>query len=342
MPSLIINDQNIELRYTDSGAPPKTSSTPYITLFMVHGMGFTGPIFKKIQALAHSSNLRVVAMNRRGYAGSTPLTQAEANAPVVGSDEQKAAYLADRGIEIANFVDSFIQKHDLPHITADRKGGGVGLLGWSSGSVSALSAVAWVDRLPSDTQRRLALCMRSLILQEPPSISLGMPIPPGTWMPRIDPSIPEKLQLSMFVQWGTSYFDHGDLATRDPNVLSYIVPSVSRRPSIYAMSDEDRQDFMEDVSESKIMVSVTSQSLAMFRKACFDPDVRARLPELKIWTLAGDATVSFAIASFWTIQDEDKERGSGFVNYKMIPGANHYVHWDDPEKAVQAYIEALA
>ncbi|KAH9918264.1 Alpha/Beta hydrolase protein [Fomitopsis serialis] len=342
MSSLVINDQGIELRYTDSGAPPSTSSTPYITLFMVHGMGFIGPIFKKIQALAHSSNLRVVAINRRGYTGSTPLTQAEATAPLAGSDEDKATYIANRGLEIASFIDAFIQKHNIPPIAVDRKGGGVGLLGWSAGNVSTLSAVAYVDRLPPAAQKRLASYMRALILQEPPSLCLGMPLPPGTWSPQIDPSIPEKCHEPFFTQWITSYFDHGDLSTRDTNVLSYIVPSVSRRPTIYAMSPEDRQEFVEEVPEGPAMFCTMAQALAMYRRACFDRDVRARLPELKVWSLTGDVTPSFSIASFWTIQDEDKERGGGFVNYKMIPGVNHFMHWDDPEKAIQAYLEALA
>ncbi|KAH9918265.1 Alpha/Beta hydrolase protein [Fomitopsis serialis] len=342
MTSLVINDQGVELRYTDSGAPPNTSSTPYMTLFMVHGMGFTGPIFKKIQALAHSSNLRVVAINRRGYAGSTPFTPEEAAAPLTGSDEDKAAYIANRGIEIASFIDIFIQKHNIPPIAAGRKGGGVGLLGWSAGNVSTVSAVAHVGALPPEVQKRLALYMRALVMQEPPSGSLGIPLPAGTWSPGLSPSIPKKWHKSFFTQWITSYFDHGDLSTRDTDVLSYVVPSILRRPSIYSMSDDDRREFVEEVAESAIMLSTMPQALAMYRRACFDRAARAQLSELNVWFLTGDVTCSFSIAAFWAIQDDDNERGGGFVHYKMIPGVNHFMHWDDPEKAVQAYLEALA
>ncbi|KAH9934361.1 uncharacterized protein B0H18DRAFT_1115071 [Fomitopsis serialis] len=119
-------------------------------------------------------------------------------------------------------------------------------------------------------------------MYEPPSLSLGFPLPPGTWPPQFDASIPEKCHAPFSTQWITSYFDHGNLSTRDTDVL-HIVSSVSHRPSIYTMSDE---------------------------------------------------------------------RSGGFVQCKMIPGMSNLMHTSDinprtkhrrdPEKAAQAYFEALA
>ncbi|KAH9934358.1 uncharacterized protein B0H18DRAFT_1115069 [Fomitopsis serialis] len=124
---------------------------------------------------------------------------------------------------------------------------------------------------------------------------------------------------------GASEKDHGDLSTRGTDVLPHIISSVSRRPSIYTMSREDRREFIEEVSE-----------------ACFDCAARARLADLKVWFLTGDVTCPFPITAFWAVQDDDRERGGGFVDYKMLLGINHFMHWDDPEKAVQVYLEALA
>ncbi|TFY61623.1 hypothetical protein EVJ58_g4397 [Rhodofomes roseus] len=180
MPSLVIAN-DIEFHYTDSGVPP-LQDVPYITLIAVHGMGYnngashtlncflTMPssmvgIFKRVQELAQDANLRIVAVNRRQYAGSTPVPDAESAVLVSGSDEQKAEFLAARGLELAQFAVTFIRKEGTPPISTDSKGGGVALLGWSSGNTATLAMIANVDRLPSDMQSCLAVHLRALIMQ---------------------------------------------------------------------------------------------------------------------------------------------------------------------------------
>lgn len=111
-----------------------------------------------------SSSLRIVAVNRRDYPGSTPLTQEDTTVLASGSDEQKAAFLKARGVEVATFVTRFVERNKLPPVSPDRKTGGFALLGWSLGNAIALSAVANVDSLPPAAQTLWASGMRSLIL----------------------------------------------------------------------------------------------------------------------------------------------------------------------------------
>ncbi|KAL6307574.1 hypothetical protein BKA93DRAFT_768745, partial [Sparassis latifolia] len=194
MPSLVVNSDGVELYYYDSGVPKTTeSNVPYKTLFVVHGLGFNGRLYKRVQALGLEAGLRIVAINRRGYAPSTPFAPADlAVLATGGTEEVKEALLTARGIEIANFIDAFIQKHDIPPISEDGKGGGVGLLGWSAGNTVTLSAIANLDKLPSEVQSRLARYLRALIIDEPPSMAIGFPLTEGCWLSFSDPTIPDR------------------------------------------------------------------------------------------------------------------------------------------------------
>lgn len=115
-------------------------------------------------SLAPLTGIRIVAVDRRGYADSTPLPNPD---PILtdGTDAQKTEYLAKRGIEIATFVDNFIQLYNLPAMSDDGESGGVVLLGWSLGCSFTLSAVANLDKLPKAVRHRLASYMKAHIMQ---------------------------------------------------------------------------------------------------------------------------------------------------------------------------------
>lgn len=125
-------------------------------------------IFEKVMALAQGSKIRIVAVNRRDYPGSTPLATEDTAILASGSDDQKSAFLKARGVEIATFIDLFVERNRVPPISADGQTGGFALLGWSLGNAIALSAVANVDSLPSAAQDRWASGMRALILHGTP------------------------------------------------------------------------------------------------------------------------------------------------------------------------------
>jgi hypothetical protein len=142
---------------------------------------------------------------------------------------------------LGNFIEAFIQKNDLPPISADGKTGGVAVLGWSAGGLLSCAVIANIDSLSPTAKDRFKLYLRAHILQglsipilhmrrlnmypEPPSIALGLPLPASNWSPHMSPTIPADKHSAMFTSWITSYFDHGDLSTRDVSVLSYHVPS---------------------------------------------------------------------------------------------------------------------
>ncbi|KAJ6626740.1 hypothetical protein B0H10DRAFT_2211017 [Mycena sp. CBHHK59/15] len=304
--SLVVNSEGTVLSFTDSGHP---GSDSYTTVFAVHGIIFNGLIFKRVQALSASSNIRFVAINRRRYAGSTPYSDTESSILMTGSDEEKARWIDARGLELANFVDTFIQDNQLPPISADGNSGGVALLGWSSGNQVTASAIANLDKLSTSSQNRFTAYLRAYIMHEPPTIIFGLPRTPKTRSPDIEETILAEKRTPM-TMWLTSYFDHGDLSSRDPNILKHIVPSARRRPTIHDMTADE---IAEIVDES-------------FKLPSF--------PKL------GDATGALPLAAFFNIQDDNAASG-GNIKFVVIPGANHFFQWDDAKDALKAYVEAL-
>lgn len=138
-------------------------------------MNFSSAVFQKVSALAREKNLRFVAINRRGYSGSTPFSDADATLFTSGSDSEKAGWLKHRGCEIFNFVDAFILREKLSPVSADGKNGGIALLGWSFGTLFTAAAIAHVADLPSPVQARLASYLRVHIMQGlPMALSLSL------------------------------------------------------------------------------------------------------------------------------------------------------------------------
>ncbi|KAJ7139247.1 hypothetical protein C8R44DRAFT_764116 [Mycena epipterygia] len=336
--TLAVNSQVTVLSFTDSGSP---GSSSYTTIFAVHGLGFNGFIFKKVQALSATKNLRFVAVNRRHYVGSTSYTDAENSILTSGSDTEKSQFIDARGMELASFVDTFIQKHQLPPISSDGSSGGVALLGWSAGNLVTAAAIANLAKLPASTQDRFKVYLRAHIMHEPPSVIFGLPGPPRTWSPHMDASVPPEMHTRLGTQWLTSYFEHGDLSAKGVDAIEYIVPSCRRRPTIYDFSSPD---FAEVIDESVVelpgMFMSMPQANAVYRQACYAADLKTLAPRLKKTLIVGDATVSFCITGLLSIR-ADNEAAGGDIQFASVAGANHFFQWDDPEDALKVYMEAL-
>ncbi|EMD39248.1 hypothetical protein CERSUDRAFT_47214 [Gelatoporia subvermispora B] len=335
----------IQLSYFDSGIPE--GSAQYVTIFAIHGICFARPVFKGIMALAPTANIRLVAINRRGYLGSTPYTFDELEA-FQRDDTAKEAFVRSRGLEMALFVDQFIQEHQLPPISVDGKAGWVAVLGWSMGSSFALCAVAHSDALPPESSARLQSHLRTLILLDPPAVPLGMSHKIAPWSPQLDTTISKKEGVAFSTFLLTAYFKHGDLSSRKEEELSRFVPSKYRPASIYDMSDADLESMLQaelaDISSPDMQYFLTCgpQLPASYRKACYDPQVRSSFPRLKVWEICGEATLSHCWVAYWAIEDDNTTHGGDMVHFKVIDRANHFMHWDDPENTVQVLIGVIA
>lgn len=105
-----------------------------------------------------------MSIQRRDFPGSTPLSAADLNVLKSGTDEEKAQHVRDRGVEIATFIDKFVQQNELPSPDEKGSGGGFAVLGWSLGGAFALAASANVDALADAARARFARYMRSIVM----------------------------------------------------------------------------------------------------------------------------------------------------------------------------------
>ena len=121
-------------------------------------------VFERILPLATSRGIRVVCINRRDYPGSTLCTTDELKVIYDRSDEERAAFLNARGVEIALFLDSLIDVLGLPAPTEDGTNGGLELMGWSMGTMFVMCTAASIPSFPPHVQTRLQLYVRRMIL----------------------------------------------------------------------------------------------------------------------------------------------------------------------------------
>ena len=126
---------------------------------------FSPAIFKKVSAICCAKGVRFVAINRRGYSGSTPFGDLDKLVLTNGTSEAKTEWLRARGFEIATFIDTFIQRENLPPVSAEGNRGGAALLGWSAGTLFTAATIAHVPALPPPVQARLASYLRVHILE---------------------------------------------------------------------------------------------------------------------------------------------------------------------------------
>ncbi|KAF4596297.1 hypothetical protein EYR40_008016 [Pleurotus pulmonarius] len=340
---ITVNDRGIRLAFIDSGAPKDVN---YATIFAFHGIIFTSPIFAKVSAICLTKGVRFVAINRRGYRGSTPFSEEEVSVLNQGTDAQKSAWLLDRSREYASFIDIFIERYHLPAPSPDGKSGGIGVLGWSAGTTFSAALIANISSYTPRIQQRLSSYLRVHLMQDPPSLAFGLPLPPKTYSPQVDQAIPAEKRSTAATIWLTSYFNHGDLGSRDPDVLEYVLPALFRVPTIWCMTAKELSEIIEEAPSDDVdfpfMLNCMAQTSAVLQKSAFDEAVKRQFPYLQTWEITGDHTASFGLAAFWNIEDKAKESGQLDIHFRIVPGTNHFAHWDDPEKMADIYLEAFS
>ena len=130
----------------------------------------------------------------------------------------------------------------------------------------------------------------------------------------------------------TSYFDHGDITTRDPSIISFYVPGQTIAPSIYSMPKElldEMADFSNDTGVPLVTMELSFLlGFVAGSKACMDRVLfEGRNVDLKgkVAMVVGDKSISYNIFSLWHLEDEEKKRGGGYIKITVMKNANHFV-----------------
>ncbi|CCM05002.1 uncharacterized protein FIBRA_07201 [Fibroporia radiculosa] len=359
----VVDAHGTAFSYIDSGPPLDSAiSATYVTVFAIHGYLFSAHVFQNIIRLAPKYGIRIVAINRRDYPGSSPLSPEDNTIQSDGSDDQKSTFLRTRSIEFGTFISHFVNQHNLPPVSEDGKTGGIALLGWSLGIAFVHAIISSLDSFPAEIQSQFRGHLRAAILHDPPSIALGIPLPPQAWSPLVDTSIPPETRDPMFIQWVTTYFAHGDLSKRDLANISFVIPSTTKIPSIFTMTAEEKAQIVSPSCNSDMIFMLYLNQLfrPSYRKALFDREWRRRVPNMKVWIIAGDCAPPVSIPAVWDLETEDAAEGGGSLNTRWIKGGSHLVskastfstsvtylipsiqlHWDDPETMLEAIVDSL-
>ncbi|KAJ8469392.1 hypothetical protein ONZ45_g16907 [Pleurotus djamor] len=189
--------------FTDTG--PHPDQPDYITVVIAHGAGFNGRGFDALHDLAHRHGLRLVIINRRHYPGSSPYTPEELTEMADG--EKAFARLASN---IAMFLVTFIEANHIPPVKDNR--GGLAVLGWSIGCVTALSLLGTPKTmLAGNDHSTLLPYLRDVILYDPPPTPFGYDtstFPPDAYSPFKDPELASPdAKAKAFMTWIASYYD---------------------------------------------------------------------------------------------------------------------------------------
>ncbi|KAF7291766.1 AB hydrolase-1 domain-containing protein [Mycena chlorophos] len=318
---------SLKFFYLDSGT---TGLQPmYTTLFALHGGSFFSGTFKRLLAAAPNHEFRIIAINRRGYPGSTPYSPAEAERILTGGEDARAAYLSETGRDLALLLDGLITELSIPsHVM---------LLGWSLGNVSLLALVDTIrgSSLPGGTKERLRQRVKDVVLFQANIDALGIEYPPGLISPPLDPSIPPEDLGKVWAAWGSSHFLHGDLSTHSIDQLTSSRTNPNKRPTIDSGELKLDEHFV-GVEEIAVDISILQPKWmtaldAMVQRVLFREPSGERY-----WVIYGTAETWTPIYAAWELEKRlANAKNAAEVRFKAMEGANHMVVWEDPDSVLR-------
>ncbi|ESK89692.1 hypothetical protein Moror_16909 [Moniliophthora roreri MCA 2997] len=336
--------EDIRISFTDSGAPPNANK--YTTLIVVHGTGFLGAGFAAMQALAPANNLRVVAMDRRGYRGSTPFTEPEMEDFRNGKRDS-----VDRLMRVfVAFLVSFIEKEKIPKL---QEGGGVGVMGWSSGVITALSIFSDPDTMGPETYSMLEEYLKDVILYDPPYLALGYPLhpdfqSPAAYVPWNDPkATPPEEKYGRFAYWVSCYYEHDHTIISTQGLDGYDLRSRTNRCLAETWSEEQAKMFI-DANAIPVEFDVRSHPSMQLHirrnteRALFDKKLFPRVKLTYLYAPESPWTTVWAYLEtkrLYMERNADDVRSLEFVEMK---GANHFIHQISPEDFMAYVVKPLS
>ncbi|EKM49940.1 uncharacterized protein PHACADRAFT_213720 [Phanerochaete carnosa HHB-10118-sp] len=346
MPFAQIDDKGTSIYYEDSGAPD--GYPRYTTVVFVHGTLINSATFQRMLPYAPKHGLRMITMNCRDYRGSSPYTTEEL-ADIVSSDiDVQASVVRKWGREVALFLAYVCQVLRTPAIAGEgaKKEGGVVLVTWSSGGIAALSILGDPQTLGDDLAATLTPYLRKIILYDPPSRAYGFMLDAGFAFPLVDPSIPPEKKADAFLDWASAYHTAipDGVAITPEALLKYNI-ALPRTPTLRTLAPEDLERTIDrTVATRSVAISGTDARIRQrhARRAFLDAD--AVLPDVDLLVLWCDQSVwltIWGVKVFDNLASEEVEPGKRKRRASLlrVRDANHFVHWDEPERMVRLFAE---
>ncbi|KAH9925573.1 alpha/beta-hydrolase [Fomitopsis serialis] len=371
MPHCAVDGDSTLLYYEDSGVP--SGSTDYVTVFLVHGTMFSSAIFRPMMPYAAHHNLRLVLINCRDYPGSTLYSESELGSLSSTDPAIQSSALQARGLEFAEFIRRFIETQRIPPIIASRSGGGGGrrsggftLLGWSSGNCQTIPLLSYADLVPEATRKLLDAYFRSFVMYDISLPATGEAPVPGVWVPFRDDTLSPAEKFSQFSEWVSYYFTPtGFDASQDidsPGIKEALgarialhtdekLRSSQRTPTVHRIGPEKIREVchVEVMARSQKYYQVIDPAVyrEIVRRAILQGSADGGMiwPNLKVALVWCDMTNSDVVSAAMKLKAlvrQSRAKGEGRdVAFHKLERANHFAHWDEPERFTSLLAEVI-
>ncbi|KAF8437541.1 hypothetical protein L210DRAFT_3545979 [Boletus edulis BED1] len=347
---------DFDYTYLDSGPP---ASSDYTTWVFVHGLGFNGATLEKLLPLAHAHNLRIVSLYRRGYSPSSGFRDDELAGigPQKKIDEAEPFFRA-QGSEIAMFLVRFATDQCIPMANPSSPNtGGITLIGWSLGGIHVLALLAYLDELPEDTQSTLQKYLHTILSHDASAHALGIPNPSehgiSLWFEADD-----RKRFDGFFDGITAHFIHKSVTSENIDDLEFNNPSQEIPHSLcdlsYAQRAEytDLRPFSYAGCDGKLLLCDLTAFAALTKRALFDKARAAKWPNVRVRYMSSGTSPGVLVWALWMLRkyaekgpppalygsDAEKARDIKFIAQTE---GNHFIFWEDPEKAIQQFSVAI-
>ncbi|KAH0830190.1 hypothetical protein J3R83DRAFT_1545 [Lanmaoa asiatica] len=346
---------DFDYAYLDSGAP---ASPNYTTWVLIHGMGFNGGVLEKLLPFAHAHNLRIVSVYRRGYSPSSSFQDHELAGIGFGKKiEEAEPFYRAQGVEIATFLVNFATEQGIPFADPNSHTGGIAVIGWSLGGIHATALLAYLDDLPEDTRSTLQKYLHTVLFHDASAVALGIPNPErhniDLWFEADD-----RKRLDAFFDWATAHYTHKNVASVNDNLddIEFNNPSAIP-PSLHELSYEQRGQYtdLEAFSfagcDGKLLFCDTTAFAALTKRAFFEKARAEKFPNVRVRYMSSGTSPGVLVWAVWVLRkyvenppealygrDAEKARDIKFITQTE---GNHFIFWEDPEKAIQQYSVAI-
>ncbi|KAH8077393.1 hypothetical protein BXZ70DRAFT_703108 [Cristinia sonorae] len=350
MPALQMS-ANGPLAVHDSGVPEGVET--YTTLFIIHGYAWHSGVFARVLPHAAQYRTRIVLVNRRDYPGATPLSSLELGQLRVAKDAAPGTEVAvndlrgffkERAREIYQLLGRFIVSERIEKNS-------VVVLGWSLGVafLSALLTYAPAFSL-SEVNLNVAGYIKYVVAYDASQRSMGQPPPDIAYHPLQDPTSPIEKRVQQFSIWVSGYFRHPDIRASNLEMHDY---QAAPRPTALTMSEDEMASAMyapagaEGGSDEMLTATIKHGVFDELRVAALLPaetskrNEWARIRWRHIWGDRSAWGVPYSAVLLERELEEAKKAGKYTrpVENVCFEGANHFGHWDTPDRFMRIVLE---
>jgi len=342
MPLLTVTP-GVELEYLDSGNASQR------VLVIVHGHSWGAGSFQKCIDRASTHDLRVIALNRRGFSKSTRLTEYDLGLLRSKQRDNHIIFLGNRARELAQFIVS---------LASLGINGSITLLGWSLGNVFCLKMIEMMEENAlGELNSQLRKLLSSYIIYDVPYWGLGLapPFPAAaSYAAQITGSVPRMRQHLALSHWLSAYFSYPEVQpSADPSalVLMDAMGNMGRQTTLSNIIEEDCFGSLELArdeitgesraprkagftpggtrDDNTILQCIASDAFKVAAEKVLRSPKEGKLPITMLW---GECSAWILQYTAWVVQSYPI--GTGMTRLQRllcITGGNHFSHWDLPD-----------